>query len=134
MTNSFLFRIISADGKVYSDTIDELYVQTSTGIVGVLSGHYPMVANLVISNFKIKKGNEIKFFAISGGILNIERSTVYILADTFEEAGDLDKERILAAKARAEERLKVISKEDEEDMRNAEFSLKKALNRLRLIK
>ncbi len=134
MKNKFLFRIISADGKVYSDSIEELYVETSNGIVGILYGHYPLVAAIEISNFKIKKDNETIWFAISGGILNVEKSTVYILADTFEQASELNKERILKSKAEAEEKIKSLSKEDKLALKSAEFQLKKALNRIRLVK
>jgi F-type H+-transporting ATPase subunit epsilon len=134
MTNKFLFRIISADGKVFSDSIDELYVDTGDHIEGVLANHYPMVCKVAISSFKIKKDGVTKYFAISGGILNVEKNTVYILADTFEDTSELDKDRIFAAKKRAEEALATFSKEDEDKIREAEFSLKKALNRLRLIK
>ena len=134
MKNKFLFRIISADGKVYSDSIEELYVHTSNGIVGILYGHYPLVAAIEISNFKIKKDNQTIFFSISGGILNVEKSTVYILADTFEEARELDKERILKSKQEAEEKLKSLSKDDTASIRSAEFQLKKAINRMKLVK
>ena len=134
MKNKFLFRIISADGKVYSDSIEELYVQTSNGIVGILYGHYPLVAAIEISNFKIKKDNETIMFAISGGILNVEKSTVYILADTFEQASELDKERILKSKEEAAQKLSSLSKDDEAAIRSADFQLKKALNRMRLVK
>lgn len=134
MKNKFLFRIISADGKVYSDSIEELYVETKNGIVGILYGHYPLVAAIKISILKLKKDNITFYISISGGILNVEKNTVYILADTFEEAKDLDKERILQSKKEAEEKLHSISKEDEIAIKNAEFQLKKALNRLRLVK
>jgi ATP synthase, F1 epsilon subunit (delta in mitochondria) len=134
MTNKFLFRIISADGKVYSDSINELYINNGDRIVGILYGHYPLISKIDISIFKIKKDDQTKYFAISGGILNVERSTVYILADTFEESIELDKERIIRAKKEAEEELTQLSKKDEEAFREAEFSLKKAINRLRLIK
>ncbi len=134
MTSKFLFRIISADGKVYSDSIEELYVDTGDHIEGVLANHYPMVSKVALGSFKVKKDGVTKYFAISGGILNVEKNTVYILADTFESVDELDKERILASKKRHEEELKTFTKEDEDKIREAEFSIKKALNRLRLIK
>ena len=134
MTNKFLFRIISADGKVFSDSIDELYVDTGDHIEGVLANHYPMVCKVAISSFRVKKDGITKFFAISGGILNVERSTVYILADTFESADELDMNRVLVSKKKHEEELATFSKEDQEKILEAEFSLKKALNRLRLLK
>ena len=134
MTNKFQFRIISADGKVFSDSINELYVQTKEGVVGILSGHYPLVAGIEISSFRTIKDGKTTYFAISGGILNVDNDGSYILADTFEEAKDLDKVRILSAKKRAEDKLKNLNKTDEIDIRNTEFELKKAINRLRLVK
>ena len=46
----------------------------------------------------------------------------------------IDKERVLKSKHEAEEKLAKLSKEDVIAFKNAEFQLKKALNRIRLVK
>lgn len=135
MSNKFLFRIIAADGKIYSDKIDELYVRnTNNDIVGVLAGHFPMVTAIPISTFKIKKDGVETEFAISGGILNVEKQTVYILADTYESASEIDKIRNLTKKEKYEKELLEIDKHDIERIEHAELALKKVINRLSLLK
>ena len=85
MKSKFPFKIISADGKVFTDNIDELYVTTKNGVIGILSGHFPLVAIVEISIIKIIKDNVVSYFSISGGVLNVEKDNAYILADTFEK-------------------------------------------------
>ena len=133
MKSKFPFKIISADGKVFTDNIDELYVTTKNGVIGILSGHFPLVAIVEISIIKIIKDNVVSYFSISGGVLNVEKDNAYILADTFEPS-EIDKERVLKSKHEAEEKLAKLSKEDVIAFKNAEFQLKKALNRIRLVK
>src|SRR5574344_1650144 len=102
MTNSIKFKIISSDGKVFSDTIDALYVFTTGGEIGILPNHFPLVARIEISVFKTIKGGKTNKYAISGGLLNVESDSCYILADTFEAEADLDKARATKEKMDAE--------------------------------
>lgn len=134
MTNKFNFKIISGDGKVYSNSISELYVETTNGVIGILCGHLPLIATLPISVFHIKIDKDVVYFAISGGLLNVEKESTYILADTYEISSEIDKDRVLKTKEKAENKIKSLTKDDEYDLKAAEFSLKKAINRLRLIK
>ena len=48
--------------------------------------------------------------------------------DTIEHSGDIDIDRALAAKSRAE---KLLAKKEEVDMLRAEIALKKAINRIK---
>ena len=135
MAKKFLFTIISADGKSFEAQIDELNVETTDGVVGILAGHLPLVAHLKISNFNIKIDNSFKYFAITGGILSVEKDKTIILADAFEESSEIDKKRVLRAKERAENRLNGLALNDNDfDRKRAELALERALNRLKILK
>lgn len=136
MTNSLInFELISSDGKYLNKQIESVYVRVPTyGVMGFLSGSAPLVGALDISNFYIVFKGKKEYFAMSGGMLDVRKDKIIILADTFESREELDKERILEAKKRAEQKLAKLSKEDALDYEMAEFSLKKAINRLNLIK
>lgn len=133
-TNEFLFEIYSSDGKKFSSPVSELTVKTSNGEIGILKGHYPLVAFLDISVFNITTDNKKMYFAVSGACLHVKGNKAVILADTFENRDELDKNRLLKKKEEAMKRLQALQKENISDLIEAERSLKKALNRLSLLK
>ena len=130
MAKKFKFKMITPDGKSYSDECEILNVVSSTGALGIMANHLPLVAVLEISHLNYKKDGVTYDFALGGGILNVKKSETIILAESFETKEELDIERANESKLRAEERLK--SKDPNIDMKRAEISLKKALNRLSL--
>ena len=66
---------------------------------------------------------------MSGGFLEVRPDQVTILAQSAEKAEDIDVERALRAKERAEQRMKEQKVEDI-DFRRAELALQRAVNRL----
>jgi len=67
--------------------------------------------------------------AISGGFAEVAHDRVTVLADTAELAEEIDLERALRARARAEERLR--SRRPDIDYHRAEMALRRALNRIK---
>ena len=132
--NEFLFEIISCDGKKYGHEIVELNVKTQQGMIGILKNHYPLVSFIDITTFNIVFENNRDFFSVSGATLNVKKDKVVILCDSFEHASELDKERITKKVQIAKDKIKESKKYDLLDLAQAERSLKKALNRLSLIK
>lgn len=67
--------------------------------------------------------------AVSGGFLEVRPDKVTILAQAAENANEIDIDRAIRAKQRAEERLRK-QKQSEIDYRRAELALRRALNRI----
>lgn len=101
--NQFVFEIFSSDGKKTSLEIEALYVNIpGYGVRGILKNHEKMIANLNISTIYVYVNNEKKYFALSCGILDVKKDKTIILADTYEERSEIDKDRALKAKEKAE--------------------------------
>ena len=132
--NEFLFEIISCDGKKYSKEIVELNVKTQGGSIGILKNHLPLVSFIDISTFNIVFEKQREYFAVSGATLNVKKDKVVILCDAFEHSFELDKERLTLKKELALKKLEQKDRSSHLDLAQAERSLKKALNRLSLIK
>lgn len=132
--NEFLLEIISSEGKKVSYEISELNVNTPGGTVGILKNHYPLISFIDISTFNIVMNNKRESFAVSGGVLNVKKEKTVILCDTFESELELNKERALSKKDSATDIITNHDKYSALDLAQAERSLKKALNRLSLIK
>ena len=135
MKDKIELKIISIDGKIIEDSVDEIYFDIPlSGVTGILPNRTPFAALLHIGIFYTKSTNQVKYYCISGGTLEFKNKKALILADTIEEQSELDKERILERKRIAEEKLKLCTNENDETYENALFSLKKAINRLKLLK
>jgi F-type H+-transporting ATPase subunit epsilon len=89
----------------------------------------PLVAPLEIVAVRLKKDGKTEQVAVSGGLLEVRHDQVTILAQAAEFASEIDVERALKAKERAEQRLHQAHKEDV-DFRRAEMALQRAINRL----
>jgi F-type H+-transporting ATPase subunit epsilon len=90
-----------------------------------------MVAPLAIGVVRLTApgSKDQELVAVSGGFLEVRPDKVTILAQAAEKAEDIDVERALRAKERAEQRMKEQKVEDI-DFRRAELALQRAMNRL----
>ena len=69
--------------------------------------------------------------AVAGGFIEVRPDQVSILSPAAEKAEDIDVERALRAKERAEERLKQKQQENI-DFKRAELALRRAVNRINI--
>jgi F-type H+-transporting ATPase subunit epsilon len=121
-----LLEIVTPQGLVFSEEVDEVTATGSEGEFGVLPGHVPFVTTLKIGMLTCKKGSESKYFFVNWGYAEVGPEKVMVLADSAERAEDIDIERAKAAMKRAEERLK---KAADVDFARAESALERAVTR-----
>ncbi len=123
--------VVTPDGPVYDSEVEMVSTKTVGGEIGILPGHIPTVAPLQITAIRLKKENDTDYVAVSGGIMEVRPDQVTILAAAAETAEDIDVERALRAKERAERRLQQI-KQENFDIKRAELALQRAINRLKV--
>ena len=131
MAALFDFKIITPDGKMYTDKADLLTVKTSAGYIGIMNNHAPLEAICDVGELAIYNKNNVEYIALGGGLLHISKEETIILADSFETKEEIDLKRAEEAKKRAEDRLN--NKGENLDVKRAELALKKALNRISVI-
>jgi F-type H+-transporting ATPase subunit epsilon len=127
--NKLKLEIVTPHGLVFSDDVDEIVASGSEGEFGVLPQHVPFLTTLKIGMLTYKKGTEAGYFFVNWGYAEIGPDKVLILADSAEKSEDIDVERAMAAKKRAEERLKQAEKFDQA---RARASLERALTRIQV--
>ena len=125
-----LLEIVTPQGLVFSEEVDEVTAAGSEGEFGVLPGHVPFVTTLKIGILTCKKGNESKFFFVNWGYAEVGHEKVMILADSAEKSEEIDLERAIAARKRAEERLKHA---ENVDFARAESALERAVTRAQIV-
>ena len=104
---------------------------TTAGEVGILPGHAPLMARLATGVLRFTADGKTTKIAVSDGYLEVMPKKVIVLAEAAELAADIDVERALASKRRAEERLHA-SLRDRNDFVRASASLRRAANRLQV--
>ena len=122
--------IVTPDHAVVREDVDELQVPAYEGYLGVLPGHAPLLATLIVGEMWYRVGQEKHYLAIAGGFVEVLPDRVTVLAQIAERAQDIDMSRAEAAKQRAEERLARPSQTV--DIERARIALMKSLIRLQV--
>ncbi len=129
MEDKLKLEIVTPSGLILSDEVDEVVTSGSEGEFGVLPNHMPFITTLNIGILTYKKGAEAGYFFVSWGYAEVGPANVLVLADSAERSEDIDLERAIAAKKRAEERLKDIEKID---AARATAALERAVTRMQV--
>ena len=115
---------------VVAEPADEVVVPGSQGYFGVLPGHAPLLATLGIGELTYRHGTAQHRLALTGGFAEVRNDKVIVLAENAERPGEIDRERALRAKERAERRLG--GREGDIDFVRAQAALARALIRLQV--
>lgn len=124
----FKLEIVSPNRIFYSDIAEMVIVNASDGSIGVMKGRLPMVTFIVPGTIKIKRHNEWLIAAIGEGYMAVTGDNTYIVTDFAEWPNEIDEARALAAKERAEERLR--KKLSREEYIRSKAAMSRALARL----
>jgi F-type H+-transporting ATPase subunit epsilon len=125
--------IITPEKVVYQGEVGEIYIKTADGPLGIFPHHINLFSKVVPGELKLKVSGHDEFLALTGGFLEISNNKVTILADYAVPAEEIQVEKALEAKKRAEELLK--RKETQEDAREfatAQAELAKAIIELQV--
>ena len=106
--NTLSLEIVSVEDLYFSGSIKYVVVPGAEGEIGVYPNHTPLITKIKPGTLRFKnveKEQEDIFF-VAGGILEIQPRLVSVLADTAVRGKDLDEQRALEAKKKAENLLK----------------------------
>jgi F-type H+-transporting ATPase subunit epsilon len=124
-------KIVTPERIVYQEMVDGVVLPTALGEITVLPRHIPLVAVLMAGELLIKKDNQEISMAVSGGLIEVKKNELVVLADTAEHAHEIDIQRAEEAKKRAEELMK---NKEAVDTATLAASLNKELARLKVAK
>lgn len=124
----FKLEIITPFQIIYQQEVKHARMPGTEGYFGILAGHAPFITTLRVGEIKVDLEHETKYFATSGGTVEVLPHSVTVLVETAEEASQIDVARALAAKDRAEKRLK--EKTPDTDLERAKAALLRAINRI----
>jgi F-type H+-transporting ATPase subunit epsilon len=120
--------ILTPERKVLEAQADSVVVPSVNGELGILDNHAPLAAELAPGEIRMRKGDDIQYFAVSGGFVEVQNNRVTVLAETAEMANEIDLERARQAAERAKAALH--SPQGQVDLSQAQAALRRALVRL----
>ena len=124
----FHLKIVTPDGLLFDGQAEELIVRTTSGDLGILSGHINCVAPLGMGRATVVIDGSRRYGACIGGMVSVVNGAVTLMPTTFEWADSIDLARAEEAKLRAEALLK------QKDMSDAEINLAQARLRRALVR
>ena len=132
MNSKIKFKIVTPEKTVYENSVDQVTLPTQEGEITVLANHIPLISVLQAGELVAKKGGEEIAMAVSGGMVEVRKNEITILADTAERAEEIDLARAEEAKQKAEELKDERIQTDEAQYATAAAILEKNLARIRV--
>jgi F-type H+-transporting ATPase subunit epsilon len=110
--------------------VDIVVLPGLEGRMGILPNHSPLLTVLGFGEVVVRSGGVEEFFAIGGGFAEVQPDHVIILADSAEQAEEIDIERALEAREQAEKAMTEGVREDPLRYAQIEAALKRAQIRI----
>ncbi|KIC05117.1 ATP synthase F1 sector epsilon subunit [Ligilactobacillus ruminis DPC 6832] len=128
--------VVTPDGVVYDNMTDLAVCKTTLGEVGIMPNRVPLLASLAIDEVRVKTGEDsFDEIAVSGGFIEFSNNVLSVVASAAERKENIDASRAECARARAEKRIETAKEtHNVDDLRRAEVSLRRAMNRLNISK
>jgi F-type H+-transporting ATPase subunit epsilon len=130
LPTSLELQVVTPERLLLKEQVDEVEIPGSEGYFGVLPGHTPMLASLMVGEMWYRKGQEKTYLSIAFGFAEVLPDRVTILAQLAERADEIDTERAEASRKRAEDRL--AQQQSSIDYERARTALLKSMTRLQV--
>ena len=113
MADTFQLEIVTPEKMVVRDNAEEAQIPATTGYIGVLPGHAPLITELGAGEISYRSGGQVHRFATAWGFAEVLPNKVTVLAETVELATEIDVARARQDLTKAEDALKQAQSEEE---------------------
>ena len=133
MAEKLKLEVVTPKGAVVSQEVDIVTAPGYGGEFGVLANHAPFLSTIKTGVLTYKTGAQEETLMVSGGFCEVSNNKLTFLVESAERGTDIDVDRALRAKERAEKRLAEAQAQKERfDRTRAEAALQRALSRLKV--
>ncbi|HEX2221377.1 MAG TPA: F0F1 ATP synthase subunit epsilon [Candidatus Limnocylindria bacterium] len=122
--------IVTPERRAYADDVDMVIVPGRNGQLGILPHHTPLISSLGVGELRIKRAGTEESLLISGGFVEVRPDKVVVMADLAEHSEEIDEQRAVDARRRAERELERVS--EPADLARVRAALQTALMRERI--
>jgi len=134
MAQQIALEIVTPGGAVVNEDVDIVNAPGYGGDFGVLANHAPFLSTIKIGILSYESGKKREHLMVSGGFCEVSNNKITFLVESAEFGHQIDVDRAMKAKERAEKRLSQVSAHDESvNVIRAEGALQRALIRLKAV-
>ncbi|MEL6351946.1 MAG: ATP synthase F1 subunit epsilon [Cyanobacteria bacterium J06627_28] len=130
---SLVVRVVAPDRTVWDDEAEEVILPSTTGQLGILGGHAPLLTALDTGVLRVRStegAKEWTAIALMGGFAEIDEDEVTILVNGAERGDSIDQGEAEKAYEEAQSAAGSVSADDRQATFKAAQALKKARARL----
>jgi F-type H+-transporting ATPase subunit epsilon len=128
--NTFQLKITSGSGCFYDGPCESIILPTDDGAYGIQANHESMVIGICIGEMQLKIDGKWQSLVLGQGYAQSGDNRVVLIVDSVERPEDVDENRALAAKHRAEERMLV--KNSRKEYYRGKLAMTRAMARLKV--
>ena len=133
MAEKINLEVVTPKGPIVSEEVDIVTAPGFAGEFGVLANHAPFLSTIKIGTLRYKKDDTEQELMVSGGFCEVSDNKITFLVESAERGHEIDADRALKAKERAEKRLLQAKEQQAKiDRVRAEAALQRAMARLRI--
>ncbi len=123
--SSFPVEVLTPEGQVFSDEVEMVSTRTTTGSVGVLANHAPLMAILEPTELRLYKSeSDVVSFAQGEGYLQVVDNSALVLVEEAIEPDQLDRSD-LESRLRDAEQSAERAEEGSEERARCERNIKR---------
>ncbi len=121
-------RVVSPDKTVWDATAEEVILPSTTGQLGILTGHAPLLTALDTAVMRVRASQNQDWVAIAlmGGFAEVENDEVTILVNGAERGDKIDLEAARTAYTQAQARVNQGTNATRQEQIQATQALKRA--------
>lgn len=132
MAEKLQLEVVTPKGAVISERVDIVTAPGYGGEFGVLANHAPLLSTLKTGILVFKNEGLQEQIMVSSGFCEVSNNKITFLVESAERGRDIDVDRALRAKERAEKRLvDAVRQQEKINIARAEAALQRALARIK---
>jgi F-type H+-transporting ATPase subunit epsilon len=121
------FEIVSPAGVSTAEQVDQVVIPTTTGEIGVLSQHEPLMTMLEPGELAVINDGKTVYAAVGEGFAQITPGRLSILTDMVTRESEIDEDAVAKAIERAQTALANAANMSDEEAAGLEAGLKRNL-------
>jgi F-type H+-transporting ATPase subunit epsilon len=103
MSKKIKFKIVTPERAVFESEVDQITLPVVDGEVTIMPDHRSYIATLKAGELMFKISGQETLMVVSSGFIEFNNNVLVVLADTAENAGEIDLKRAEEARKRAEQ-------------------------------
>lgn len=123
-------RVIAPDKTVWDAEAEEVILPSTTGQLGILAGHAPLMTALDIGVMRVRSDKTWVPIALMGGFAEVDTNEVTILVNGAERGENIDPAAARTAFEAAEAQLSQVKDDDKQAVIQARQAVKRARAKL----